>query len=402
MNRQSEPVMRGVEDLDSGTRLFNRNIAGMCLASLLSDLGHEMATSILPLFLTAIGASPSALGIIEGASDGAATFAKLLGGRIADRKGLRQKVASLGYLVTGLATGSFAAATTWIELLIARTVGWFGRGTRGPSRDNLLVDSVPRARVGAALGIHRTADTLGAILGPLSAMFLLHRIGFRNIFLLSLVPGALAAAAFYFFVREPDGAAVTQTKKFEGWDVALPSRFRTFLVTILLFGVGDFAHSMLVLRAAQLLGSTPKAMSIAVGLYVIHNTAHAALSYPIGVIGDRIERRRLLAIAYVVAAIATVGFAIGPHKVGVLAILFILEGAVMAAQETLDSAVATDMLPADSRGAGFGVLNATSGIGDLVSSIVLGFLWTGFSGRIAFLYSATLSALAAIMMTWAI
>jgi MFS family permease len=402
MDRQSEPAIREVEDLDSGTRLFNRNIAGMCLASLLSDLGHEMATSILPLFLTAIGASPSALGIIEGASDGAATFAKLLGGRIADRKGLRQKIASLGYLVTGLATGSFAAATTWIELLIARTVGWFGRGTRGPSRDNLLVDSVPRTRVGAALGIHRTADTLGAILGPLSAMFLLHRIGFRNIFLVSLVPGALAAAAFYFFVREPDGAAVTQAKKFQGWDVALPSPFRTFLVTILLFGVGDFAHSMLVLRAAQLLGSSPKAMSIAVGLYVIHNTAHAAFSYPIGAIGDRIDRRLLLAIAYVVAAIAAVGFAIGPHSVGVLAILFVLEGAVMAAQETLDSAVATDMLPPDSRGAGFGVLNATSGVGDFVSSIVVGFLWTGFSGRIAFVYSATLGTLAAIMMTWAI
>ncbi len=402
MDRQSEPAIREVEDLDSGTRLFNRNIAGMCLASLLSDLGHEMATSILPLFLTAIGASPSALGIIEGASDGAATFAKLLGGRIADRKGLRQKIASLGYLVTGLATGSFAAATTWIELLIARTVGWFGRGTRGPSRDNLLVDSVPRTRVGAALGIHRTADTLGAILGPLSAMFLLHRIGFRNIFLVSLVPGAFAAAAFYFFVREPDGAAVTQAKKFQGWDVALPSPFRTFLVTILLFGVGDFAHSMLVLRAAQLLGSSPKAMSIAVGLYVIHNTAHAAFSYPIGAIGDRIDRRLLLAIAYVVAAIAAVGFAIGPHSVGVLAILFVLEGAVMAAQETLDSAVATDMLPPDSRGAGFGVLNATSGVGDFVSSIVVGFLWTGFSGRIAFVYSATLGTLAAIMMTWAI
>jgi MFS family permease len=402
MDRQPKPVIRGVEGLDSGTRLFNRNIAGMCLASLFSDLGHEMATSILPLFLTAIGASPSALGIIEGASDGAATFAKLLGGRIADRKGLRQKVASLGYLVTGLATGSFAAATTWIELLIARTVGWFGRGTRGPSRDNLLVDSVPRARVGAALGIHRTADTLGAILGPLSAMFLLHRIGFRNIFLLSLVPGVLAAAAFYFFVREPDGAGVTQAQKFQGWDVALPPPFRTFLVTILLFGVGDFAHSMLVLRAAQLLGATPRAMSIAIGLYVIHNTAHAALSYPIGFLGDRIERRRLLAIAYVIAAIAAIGFAIGPHTVGLLAILFILEGAVMAAQETLDSAVATDMLPADSRGAGFGVMNATSGVGDFVSSIVVGFLWSGFSGHIAFAYSAALSALAAVMMSCAI
>ena len=92
-----------------------------------------------------------------------------------------------------------------------------------------------------------------------------------------------------FIRREPNGEAVAQGQTIQGWDVALPSRFRMFLATILLFGVGDFAHSMLVLRAAQLLGSTPKAMSIAVGLYDDHNTAHAASSYPIGVIGDRID-----------------------------------------------------------------------------------------------------------------
>jgi MFS family permease len=396
------PRYEKLETLDSRSTWLNRNVASMCLASLLSDLGHEMATAILPLFLNAIGASPSALGIIEGASDGAATFAKLLGGRIADRKYLRQNVASLGYLITGLATGSFAMAMTWSELLVARTVGWFGRGTRGPSRDNLLIDSVPRARVGTALGLHRTADTLGAILGPLTAMIFLQRLGFRNIFLLSLLPGVLAAAAFYFLVRERDESNVVRPLEFPGWRVALPSTFRTFLATVFVFGIGDFAHNMLVLRAAQLLGSTPRAMTIALGLYILHNAAHAALCYPIGSLGDRVDRRRLLTVAYVIAAIAAAGFAIGPHRVGALSVLFILEGAVMAAQETLDSAVATDLLPPDSRGTGFGVLNATSGIGDFVSSIVVGSLWSSFSGHAAFGYTAVLSLTAAGFMTWAI
>jgi MFS family permease len=382
----------------SEDELLNRNIAGMCLASLLSDLGHEMATSILPLFLATIGASASALGIIEGLSDGAATFAKLLGGRLADRKGLRHQIASVGYLVTGLSTGSFALASTWVELLIARTVGWFGRGTRGPCRDNLLVESVPLARVGTALGLHRTADTLGAILGPLAAMFLIHRIGLRNIFFVSLVPGVLSAIAFYLIVREPDGPNSAQRGPSLNWRAALPRQFRSFLAAVLAFGVGDFAHSMLVLRAAQLLGSSAKAMSIAVGLYVVHNTAHAAFSYPIGSLGDRVDRRKLLAGAYAIAAIAAVGFAVGPTSVPVLAVLFVLEGVVMAAQETLDSAVATDLLPAQSRGTGFGILSATSGIGDLVSSILVGFLWSSFSARLAFSYTAVLSAIGAALM----
>ncbi|MFZ0890237.1 MAG: hypothetical protein WA005_17490 [Candidatus Binataceae bacterium] len=83
MDRRPAPTARKLEAADSRATWFNRNVAGMCLASLLSDLGHGMATAILPLFFSAIGASPSALGVIEGASDGAATFAKLLGGRIA-------------------------------------------------------------------------------------------------------------------------------------------------------------------------------------------------------------------------------------------------------------------------------------------------------------------------------
>lgn len=77
MDGRLEPVIEGAEELGSSTAWLNRNVAGMCLASLFSDLGHEMATAILPLFIAAIGASPAALGFIEGASDGASTFAKV-------------------------------------------------------------------------------------------------------------------------------------------------------------------------------------------------------------------------------------------------------------------------------------------------------------------------------------
>src|SRR5579884_3275623 len=150
MDRQPERVVTAPEEAIAAATWLNRNLAGMCLASLLSDLGHEMATAIMPLFIASIGSSPAALGIIEGASDGASTFAKVGSGRLADYRGMRHTVASLGYLVTGLATGSFALAQSWFELLVSRTVGWMARGARGPCRDNLLVDSVPMARVGTA------------------------------------------------------------------------------------------------------------------------------------------------------------------------------------------------------------------------------------------------------------
>ncbi len=402
MDRRPEPVIERPEASGGSTPWLNRNIAGMCLASLFSDVGHEMATAILPLFIAAIGASPAALGFIEGAPDGASTFAKVAGGRIADHVGIRRRVASLGYLITGLATGSFALAQTWFELFISRTIGWMARGMRGPCRDNLLVESVPRAKVGTAFGFHRSADTLGAILGPLLAMLLLHRLGFRRIFLLSLFPGVLSAAAFFFLVREPGDGGDDGRPPFPGWSVAAPPAFRRFLVAVGVFGIGDFAHSMLVLRAADLMGSSAKAMSVAVALYVVHNIAHALVSYPIGMLGDRYQRRRLLAAAYVIDTLATIGFAIGPRTLAPLVLLFVMEGTVMAAEETLESAVATDLLPADVRGTGFGLLAGTNGVGDLVSSIVVGLLWSRISAEAAFGYGAVMSAIGSVLLFLAV
>lgn len=402
MNLRPGPEESYLAAAKAGESWLNRNIIGMGVSSLLSDLGHEMATAILPLFIVTIGASPAALGVIEGASDGASTFAKLAGGRFADRVGVRHVAASFGYLITGLATGSFALAQTWFELLLARTAGWMARGIRSPCRDNLLVESVPAEKIGTAFGFHRSFDTLGAVIGPLVAMFLLHRLGFRSIFALSLVPGTLSAVSFFFLVHEPREDHLEGSHMFPGWNAAMPSEFRRFLFAVGVFGIGDFAHSMLILRAAQLMGSSAKAMSVAVGLYVVHNMAHALFDYPIGVLGDRYQRRYLLAAAYVVEVIATIGFAIGPTSLAPLVILFILEGTVMAAEETLESAVATDLLPANVRGTGFGILASVNGIGDLVSSTSVGLLWTHVSAEAAFDYAAVTSAIGSILLFLAV
>ena len=401
MEPESGSLLQSAASAESGPWL-NRNVLGMGLASLFSDFGHEMATAILPLFITSIGATPAALGVIEGVSDGASTFAKLAGGRMADQAGLRQKIASLGYLITGLATGSFALAQSWVELAVSRTIGWFARGVRGPCRDNLLVESVPRKRVGTAFGFHRASDTIGAILGPLLALFLLHRIGFRRVFLVSLIPGVLSAAAFYFLVHEPVRDGQVGRGEFAGWASAAPPAFRRFLLAVGVFGAGDFAHSMLVLRAADLLGSSAKAMSVAVGLYVVHNVAHALFDYPIGALGDRYQRRYLLCAAYAIDVIATLGFAYGPVSLEPLVILFVLEGVVMAAEETLESAIATDLLPPQVRGTGFGILAGTNGVGDLVSSIVVGFLWSRVSAEVAFGYGAAMSLVGTVLLFLAV
>src|SRR5208282_2696751 len=150
-------------------RWLTRGVFGIGLASLFSDWSHEAATSILPAFLASLGAPALVLGIIEGVSDGLASFAKLAGGWIADRPSLRKPTGVIGYFVTGISTFGYAFAQSWPAVLALRAFGWIGRGSRGPSRDALLADAVAPEKIGSAFGFERAMDTVGAVLGPLCA-----------------------------------------------------------------------------------------------------------------------------------------------------------------------------------------------------------------------------------------
>lgn len=395
-------------------RWLNRNVLGMGLTSFLSDASHEMATSVLPGFLAVIGAPPSALGLIEGTADAISSFVKLWGGWISDRVGRRKSLVTLGYLLTGLAMALFAFASTWLLVLVGRVVGWFGRGFRGPIRDAMLADSVDPAVRGKAFGFHRFGDTLGAIVGPLLAVWLLGiwqpnlandpSRPFRNIFLLTLIPGVLSAIVF---------AAMTVEKrrppnhhlKFWGTVRSLPENFRRFLLGVGVFGMGDATPTLLILAATQLL--TPaygftRAAQLAGLMYVVRNATYALASLVIGALSDVMPRIRLLAIGYSVAVLTILGFvlafAFGWTHLLFLFVLFALAGVFIAAEDTLESTITADFIPSEHRGVAMGVLGTVNGLGDFVASVTVGLLWSAASPAAAFGFAATVMALGTLAL----
>lgn len=397
-----------VEPQSSPKNWLNRNVVGMALASFFSDAGHEAATSILPMFLVTIGAPAAALGVIEGVADAVSSFIKLGSGWYSDRIGHRKPIAVLGYTLTGLTTGLFALATTWTHVLTARTIGWFGRGMRGPVRDAMLAESVPAESRGHAFGFHRAGDTLGAIAGPLTALALINLLAnnqatqntYRQIFLITLIPGLLAALFFTLLTKEMAHPANRDGNLFQLMH-KLPNKFKKFLVGVGIFGAGDFAHSLLTLRAVQLL--TPalgasRAGEVSIFLYMIHNIFYAGMAYPIGSLADRIGKRGLLALGYGLAAVMGVGWMFAVPSVWMLGPLFALGGIFIAAEDSLEGALAADLLPDDVRGTGYGVLATVNGLGDFLSSIIVGTLWTAISPVAGFAYATILSILGAIVI----
>jgi MFS family permease len=390
---------KSAESTPPPKRWLTRGVLGIGLASLFSDWGHEAATAILPAFLASLGAPAVALGIIEGVSDGLSSFAKLAGGWIADRPSLRKPTGIIGYLATGLSTFGYAFAQTWPAVLVLRALGWIGRGSRGPSRDTLLAESVAPGQSGRAFGFERAMDSLGAVLGPLGAMALLGTLGTRGVLRWTLLPGLIAAAAFIFLAPAAKRAAGHRAPGIASSFGQLPKSYWHFLAGVFAHGIGDFAPTLLILRASQILGprlGVGRAATIAVGLYTFHNFINAAASYPAGAFGDRIGKRGLLAAGYLVGAIACAGFIFEPPTLPVLVILFALAGIHGGFQQSLEKSLAAEILPAAIRGSGFGVLATVNGVGDLVSSIAVGALWSAVSPTAGFAYAGIFMLVGAI------
>jgi MFS family permease len=389
--------------VEEGRGWLNRTVLGVGLTSLFSDWSHETATAVLPAFLAVIGAGPGWLGAIEGIADGLSSLAKLSAGYYTDRLKRRKPLAAFGYAVTALATASFAFATHAYHVLMGRAVAWLGRGVRSPARKALLAANVSPSAYGRAFGLERLMDTLGAIAGPLSAMWLLRvtHHSYRTVFLWTLLPGMIAVTSFCLLVREWPIATRKQQSFWTGLK-ELPASFREFLLGVGIFGSGDFSHTLLILYATRMLTpaqGTARAASIAIGLYTLHNVFYAGSAYVSGWISDHVPRRKIiLAGGYALASVTAVFLMAAPSSLWLLGLIFVLAGLYVGTEEALEDSLAAELLPREQHGMAFGTLAAVNAVGDFVSSMVVGFLWAAVSVKAAFSFSAVLFFVGARMI----
>jgi MFS family permease len=375
---------------------LTRGVGSVGLASFFSDSGHEIATSILPTFVTVtLRSSAGALGVIEGVSDALTGVAKLVGGPLANDESRRLRMASGGYLVTAAATGAIGLAATVWQAGLARTGAWLARGIRSPARDAMLASLAQPEAFGRAYGVERAGDNLGAVVGPLLAAGLVTWIGVRHTLYLSAVPGAFAAVAITVAAteaRKRRGAAPTrrpvrlELRALRDAGVVRP------LLPIAAFELGNVATSLLILRATTLLHhggrSVAAATSLAVLIYAGHNLFGAFVAYGGGHWLDRAGPRIVFASGAAVYVAAYALFALPFHSWPILGVAFLLAGSGIGFAETAESALVARLLPDRLRGSGFGLLGGVQSLGDFASSAVVGLLWTAVSPTAGFTYAA--------------
>ena len=372
-----------------GRKPLDRGVVVLGWVSFLSDVASDMIYPLLPDFLTrTLGASPAALGLIEGVAESTASLAKAGSGWWSDRVGQRKRFAVIGYTIAAVARPLIAFARSWGDVLAIRFADRVGKGIRTPPRDALIADLASHGDRGRAFGLQRAMDNAGAFAGPIVAAILLkffvaHE---RTVFLLALVPGLAAAALLLFRVPDRAPSAPVADRPDTAPAGSLPRSFWIATSIFAVFALANSTDAFLLLRARDAgvpLWQTPL-------LWALFQGVKAVTGVPGGALSDRIGRLPTLAAGWGVYALSYAGFALADSPAAIWA-LFAFYGLFFGLTEGAERALVADLVAGPLRGRAFGIFHAAIGLAALPASILFGVVWKALGPRVAFSIGAVLA-----------
>ncbi|HEV2912818.1 MAG TPA: MFS transporter [Pyrinomonadaceae bacterium] len=407
-----------------------RNVLIISLVSFLNDASSEVIYPLLPLFLfSTLGATPAAIGLIEGAAESVSSLLKLFSGYFSDRHGRRKGLVVVGYALASFARPLLAFASSWPQVLTIRVTDRVGKGIRSAPRDAMIADAATPMQRGLAFGFHRAMDHLGAVIGPLLGLIILLWVSadanspqaadYTKVFLVASVPALASVLVAAFFIRETHGrerhaeaaaavvaaaaAGAVNGARVNGGVAALEpprlslggfdSNFKRFLVILALFTLANSSDVFLLLRARE---AGSGATTLLLTWAALH-TVKVLSSLVGGNLSDRLGRKTLIASGWLLYAAVYAGFAF-ISSVGMAWALFMVYGVYFGLAEGAEKALVADLVRPEQRGTAYGLYNLAFGITVFPASLLMGLLWNWRGAQTAFLVSASIGALAALLL----
>ena len=411
-----------------------RSVWLLSWVSFFADVSSEMVYPLLPLYLVSVlGSNKTQLGVMEGGAVLIVSLMSAVAGLRSDRRGKgggRVPWIRWGYGLPVLGKSVIALASAWPLVLGGRLLDRFGKGLRGAPRDALIADAVTADQRGRAFGMHRAFDTAGALLGVLLAAVLLWWLTgtplpsnapdsvpiatpgwvYRAIFGIGAALG-LASLILTFLVGESESG--TSTGSFADSQTKIPAddsesrprsgllqlsaNYWSVLSVLILFSLANSSDTFLLLRVSDL-GFSPWGV---VMVYAVYNITYSTLSYPAGVLSDRLGRWRVIGIGWGIYAIVYLGFALLPvSQAWGMWPLMAIYGVYMALTDGVGKALIADHAPRDARGAAMGVFYAMTGLTTFGASLLAGLVWDRWGSSAALFLGAgfAMLALAALLV----
>ncbi len=374
---------------------LNRNVVILGLVSFFNDISSEMIVKVLPLFLESIGAGGAFIGVIEGTAQTTSSLLKIFFGYFSDKFGSRKWFAFLGYLESTVAKCFLPFVKTPVGVFWIRSAERVGKGIRTAPRDALISSYTNKTNRGLYFGFHRALDTLGAAVGPLLGIWVLHIYGKSNfdaIFKFALIP-AFIAVVLILFVKEKEFKQFVKKEKMRS-SFNLGKRFYFYIAVITLFTIGNSSDAFITMYSGKL-GLEASAILF---LWFIHSIVYGLLSTPLGAFSDRIGRKKTLILGYFIYALSYLMFALTKNTL-FLYVVFPLYGVYYAFSEGAQKAFVSDLVEEQSkRGTAYGIYNFGVGIMALPASVIAGVLYQYVAPNAPFYFGGIVALVSAVLI----
>lgn len=376
-------------------RGIKKNVVFLGFVSLFTDISSEMILPILPLFLAnVLGVNKAVIGLIEGIVESTSSLLKTFSGWLSDKLRKRKILVLMGYSLSTIVKPFLALSTAWQHVLTVRFFDRVGKGVRTSPRDALVASSTEKRFRGKAFGFNRSLDKIGAVIGTLLAFWLLIKFveNYRLVFWLSVIPGIIAVLIIVFFVKEVKRDN-DKSKMFRFRWKTLNPNYKRFIFVASVFGIANFSYAFLILKAND--------MGVAVALiplvYLVYNIFFAGLAIPAGNLSDRIGRKKVLGMGYLIFSIVCFGFvyAASPYFAW---LLFALYGVSLAFTDAISRAFVFDLVKEEERGTAIGIYHTCIGLAAFPASFIFGNLWNFIGSNFAFSFAAILSLVASLLL----
>ncbi len=359
-------------------------------ATFLNDMGSDMIYPVWPLFVTSLGANMAVLGFLDGLGDALVSLSQAASGYLSDRIRKRKVFVWLGYLFGALSRLGYAFSTTWQHLIPFRVLDRAGK-MRGAPRDAIIADVSTHENRGRNFGFLRTMDNLGAVCGVLICILFFGPLGYQNLFLLAAVPSFFAVFLILSLGKEKKPA---QSSIFKGIRLKdLDRNFKFFLWLSALFALGSFSYSFLLIYAKKF----GFQLTFVPVLYLIFSAMAALSSLPFGKLSDRIGRKGVLMISFILWGLVCLSFIYLESYYAILA-TFVIYGLHRGAIDTVQRTFVSELSPEEYRASGLGGFQMVVGLCALPASLIAGILWDRIGIHAPFYLSLALTAAASVML----
>jgi len=401
-------------------------LAGLSLSALLASLGTSIANVGLPTLAKAFNASFQQVQWIVLTYLLAITTVIVSAGRLGDITGRRRLLLAGIFLFTVASVLCGLAPTLWL-LIAARAAQGVGAAVMMALTLAFVGETVPKAKIGSAMGLLGTMSSIGTALGPSLGGVLIAGLSWRAIFVIKVPVGILAFFLAHRYLPIDRRVPKTDRAGFDkvgtlllaltlaGYALSMTmgrSHFGSLNLALLLaaaFGAGLFvlaeakAASPLIrlvmfrnpVLSASLtmsaLVSTVMMGTLVVGPFYLFRTLRldaatvgfvlsvgplvAALTgVPAGRIADRFGARRITIAGLIGIAAGSILLSLMPATLGIfgyIAPIMVITVGYGLFQTANNTAVMTD-IPTDQRGVISGLLNLSRNLGLITGASAMG------------------------------